>query len=75
MDRKHVQIQAPPKPGSSYFNYKKILVLMAICDHEYKFTMIEVGAFGSDCDAGVLSKLFGKALYNRTLNISQETRK
>lgn len=33
-------------------------------------------AFGSDCDAGVLSKsVFGKALYQRTLNISHETRK
>jgi len=64
MDEKHVQIQAPPKSGSSYFNYKKnfSLVLMAICDHEYKFTMIEIDAFGSNCDAGVLSKsLFGKA--------------
>ncbi|XP_039304377.1 uncharacterized protein LOC120357603 [Solenopsis invicta] len=78
MDGKHIQIQAPPKSGSLYFNYKKTfsLVLMAICDHEYKFTVVDVGAFGSDCDAGVLSKsVFGKALYNRTLNISHETRK
>lgn len=50
---------------------------MAICDHEYKFTLVlDVGAFGSDCDAGVLSKsLFEKALYDRTLNTSYETRK
>lgn len=30
---------------------------MAICDHEYKFSVIDIGAFGSDCDAGVLSKI------------------
>jgi len=35
-----------------------------------------VSAFGSDCDARVLSKsIFGKVLYNRTLNILYGTRK
>lgn len=49
---------------------------MAICDHKYKFSVIDIGAFGNDCDAGVLSKsLFGKALYDQTLNISHQTRK
>ena len=49
---------------------------MAMCDHEYKFTLVYVGAFDSDCDAGVLSKsIFGKVLYDRILNISHETRK
>jgi len=76
MDGKHIQIQAPLKSGNLYFNYKTFnLVLMAICDHEYKFTVVDVG-FGSDCDAGALSKsVFGKPLYNRKLNISHESRK
>lgn len=40
-----------------------------MCDHEYKFTLVDVDAFGNDCDAGVLSKsVFEKALYNRTLD-------
>lgn len=78
MDGKHIQIQAPPKSGTLYFNYKKTfsIVLMAVCDHEYKFTLVDVGAFGSDCDAGVLSKsLFGRALYDRTLDITHEVKK
>ncbi|XP_018365193.1 PREDICTED: uncharacterized protein LOC108762618 [Trachymyrmex cornetzi] len=49
---------------------------MAMCDHEYKFTVVDVGAFGSNCDAGVLSKsIFGKALYDGTLNIPHKTKK
>lgn len=47
MDGKHIQIQAPPKSGNLYFNYKKTftLVLMAVCDHKYKFILVDVGAF------------------------------
>lgn len=59
-----------------YFNYKKTfsVVLMAVCDARYRFTLFEVGAYGSDSDGGILSRSFlGKALYEDTLNLPKGT--
>ena len=58
IDGKHVAIECPKFGGSAYYNYKNFnsIVLMGICDPGYRFTFVDIGAFGSDNDASILNR-------------------
>ncbi len=72
LDGKHVVMQAPGKSGSTYFNYKKTfsIVLMAICNAHYQFTLVDIGDAGRQSDGSVYScSHLGYAIENNKLNI------
>lgn len=72
IDGKHVVIQAPRLSGSFYFNYKHqhSIVLLAACDDQYRFTLVDIGAPGRNSDGGIFANsAMGKAMERNTLNI------
>ena len=52
IDGKHTEIQAQLDSLSLFFNYKKTfsVVLLALVDATYKFTIIDVGGYGKSSD-------------------------
>ncbi|XP_046860890.1 uncharacterized protein LOC124454126 [Xenia sp. Carnegie-2017] len=71
IDGKHVLMFAPDNQSSSFFNYKKThsIVLMAVCDARYKFTMVDIGDSGRQSDGSVYANSnLGYAIENKLLN-------
>ena len=75
IDGKHVIIQAPEKSGSLFFNYKKSfsIVLLAVCNSDYEFTMVDIGEAGrqSDGGGGFVNSNIGYSITNKLLGIPQ----
>lgn len=72
IDGKHIRIKCPPKTGSQYYNYKGYfsINLQAVASADYKFLVIDVGAYGRESDGGVFREsAFFKLLQNDKMNV------
>lgn len=76
IDGKHIRMRCPKNSGSMYFNYKQYfsIVLMAVADANYRFVMIDVGAYGKDSDGSIMSNSnFYTRIENGSLELPNET--
>ena len=67
-------MQCPKNSGSLYFNYKGwfSIVLMAVCDASYNFTLVDIGQYGSTNDSSVLNNSeMGKAFEDGSMSLPQ----
>ena len=72
IDGKHIRIQCPKLSGTQFYNYKGFfsIVLLAVCDANYCFTLFDLGQYGSNNDSGILSNsVMGDLLENGKLRI------
>ena len=67
-------IQCPFNSESLFYNNKSYfsIVLLAVASADYRFVMVDVGAYGSSNDSDVLNHTsFFKQLGNKNLDVPQ----
>lgn len=64
--------QAPPHTGSDNYNYKDFfsIVLLAVCDADYCFTIVDIGSKGRQSDGEIFrNSNFGKQFLTNNINL------
>ena len=77
IDDKHIRIECPKLSGTLYYNYKGFfsMVLLAICDANYCFTLFDLGQYGSNNDSGVLANSqMGQMFEDDLLHVPPDTK-
>ena len=72
IDDKHVMVQCPFNSGSLFYNYTLYfsIILLALASAADRFVMVDVGAYGSSNDSGILNHTtFFKWLRNKNLDV------
>ncbi|XP_025161632.1 protein ALP1-like [Harpegnathos saltator] len=67
-------IQCPNNAGSLYFNYKhwNSIVLLGICNAEYIFTFVDIGAYGRRSDGGIFKdSVIGNLFEKKKINLPE----
>ncbi|XP_066982786.1 uncharacterized protein [Macrobrachium rosenbergii] len=72
IDGKHIRLVQPRGSGSLYYNYKSFFstMLLAVCDANYSFTYVDIGAYGKSSDSAIFThSLLYKKLVENTLDV------
>ncbi|EYB86419.1 hypothetical protein Y032_0279g1197 [Ancylostoma ceylanicum] len=76
MDGKHIGIKKPARSGSAYWNYQHYysIILLALCDCDYRIMCFDIGAPGRAGDAGVFRRSAIRRYLDRNDDLFPPTR-